>query len=384
MAATLVDRLRPFPGGMARAAGAGAALHKHRGKALGLWIAFLAGMVGASIWHDRSEPFRSPVASVSVSPAALPFVAGRDPSDLPLPQSPLRAIEEVTDLGPLPIRGGHNGLTAYSVYGYPFDRADQRNKVAFILTGTSQLQQLRQQALQKLPGAVALSLSPLAPDFATQVTTAREAGHEVLLEVMAENREMTPSSTANIVDPGPGALRVSLPPEENLQRLHLMMTKASGYVGLTFARDVGVLKQNSFMRDLLADVQSRGILMVSPDLTEEQIGNGQSVFLKPAERVDLQLSPEAIDLSLADLEQRARERGQVLVVAEATPLLIDRLINWLPGLAERGMVLAPPSALAPAPMVAGTQQQINATDSSHDDGAAPADNHADDHGAAHH
>lgn len=382
MAAALVDRLRPFPGGMAHAAGVEAALSKHRGKVLGLWVAFLAGMVGASIWHQQSEPFRSPVASITVTPAPLPFVAGRDPSDLPLPQSPLRAIEEMTDLGPLPIRGGPNGLTAYSVYGYPFDRTDQRNKVSFILTGTSQLQHLRQQALQKLPGAVALSLSPLAPDFAAQVTSAREAGHEVLLDVPAESREMTPASTANIVDPGPGALRVSLPPEENMQRLHLMMTKASGYVGLTFAQDTAVLKQNSFMRDLLADVQSRGILMISRDLTEEQTGAGQqSVFLKPAERVDLQLTPEAIDLSLADLEQRARERGQVLVVAEATPLLIDRLVNWLPGLSERGMVLAPPSALAPAPMASTAMQEHN---NSAADEPAHGDDHGDDHGAAHH
>ena len=57
-----------------------------------------------------------------------------------------------------------------------------------------------------------------------------------------------------------------------------------------------------------------------------------------------------IDAKLAQLEQIARERGSALgLVGAVRPVTMDRVTAWANGLAARGFVLAPVSALAQPP-----------------------------------
>ena len=57
-----------------------------------------------------------------------------------------------------------------------------------------------------------------------------------------------------------------------------------------------------------------------------------------------------IDRRLAELEALARERGAALGLAgAATPVLVERIAAWAPGLDARGLVLAPVSAMIRRP-----------------------------------
>ena len=61
---------------------------------------------------------------------------------------------------------------------------------------------------------------------------------------------------------------------------------------------------------------------------------------------DKPADPSAIDASLARLDQIAARRGAAIGVAgPPTPVLLDRLAVWAHGLAARGLVLAPLSAM---------------------------------------
>jgi polysaccharide deacetylase 2 family uncharacterized protein YibQ len=60
---------------------------------------------------------------------------------------------------------------------------------------------------------------------------------------------------------------------------------------------------------------------------------------------------ESIDARLAELEQLAKDRGTALgLVMRPTPVAVARIAAWTNGLADRGMTLAPASALAVAPV----------------------------------
>ena len=61
-------------------------------------------------------------------------------------------------------------------------------------------------------------------------------------------------------------------------------------------------------------------------------------------------SPTQIDQNLAELERIARDKGSALGLAGAPqPLTVQRITAWANGLIDRGVVLAPVSALAVPP-----------------------------------
>ena len=58
-----------------------------------------------------------------------------------------------------------------------------------------------------------------------------------------------------------------------------------------------------------------------------------------------------IDARLAELEQRAKDLGSALgLVMRPTPVTVARVAAWTNGLADRGLALAPVSALALPPV----------------------------------
>jgi polysaccharide deacetylase 2 family uncharacterized protein YibQ len=63
------------------------------------------------------------------------------------------------------------------------------------------------------------------------------------------------------------------------------------------------------------------------------------------QRFDGDLTPDAIDAALNQLEQTARLSGHAVGMAEASPLVIQRLTLWLKALPDHGIALAPLSSL---------------------------------------
>lgn len=353
-------------------------LQKRRGMVLGVWAAFWVGILGANVLQEAHKPFTSPEALLLLKPAPLPLVFGKDPEDLPLSPAPDKRVQEQSAEGNLPIVGT-DGAAPYTVYAYPFDQTDKRPRIALLLTGLGQQLRLLDEVSQKLPGAVGLSLDALTPELASAVASLRKRGHEVLLTIPAEGP--MPADGA-YDDAGPGALRPSLSLEENMQRLRLALSHATGYVGLSFNPQAAVVQQDEMQRALLKESLKRGLVLVSQDLPDaDPEAKEKDLRLKPAQRLDLQLTPEGVDLALSDVEQRAREQGAVLAVADASPLMIDRLTRWLPDVTARGYALAPVSALAPVlePVASAAHEGGGDTENAHDDAPTHETAHGTDH-----
>lgn len=305
-----------------------------------VWVAFLSGLTTAQVLLSHDQQKAPPQAVLSLEPTPLPLVAGEDPLNRPLVAAPLPGLEETTGEGQLPVIGP-DGQTPLRAYAAPFNRADPRPRLSIVLTGIGLQTAPLNEALRRLPGAVVLAFSAHTPGLGKALAAAREGGHEIMLEVPSDRLDASVGD-----DPGPGALRRALSAGENIQRLHLMMGRGSGYVGFILSPNSWANEDPNLGGALLSEAQKRGLLMITSSDALAGLGQSQgSPVLSRTLALDRELTPEGVEAALAELEQRAREAGQVVAVSPAYPLVLEKLKDWLPGLSHRGIALAPVSAL---------------------------------------
>ena len=285
-----------------------------------------------------------PAAATRAAIAPSPPQTGHAPDPAAAPDTDESAAVAVDPsliedgpFGPLP-RIGPDGRRALFAYARPFNFEDGRPKVAVMILGLGLRADLFDAALA-LPGPLGLQLSPYAPDLPALVERARRAGHEVLLGLPMEPADYPAS------DPGPHTLLVDNSHEENLKRLDWVLSRASGYAALAGAggRFAGS-EQAVAVLDVLA---RRGLALI-------EVGAGQLEgaaaaaglpYASAPHVIDQDPSAQVIDRALADLEAAALAGGSALGLAQDYAVSLERLRLWVTTLADKGLVLAPVSAV---------------------------------------
>lgn len=344
---------------------------------IAFWLVLLAGSAALVAWLEFAPPpeaaapvtapeAASPPASAPAGPAAAQRRADPPPGGpmaappaAPGPgglaaagpggiQEPDPALVEPRADGALP-RIGVDGRQPWRAYARPFDEADRRPRIALLVVGLGVSESATATAIERLPGEISLAFSPYGLRLERQFAAARAAGHEVLIGL--------PMEPANfpLNDPGPQALLTGLPPPENAARLAWALSRAQGYVGVTNAASA-VLRGERFtasaeaMRPVLETLRERGLLYV-----EARPGERAPATV-PSRAADLVIDERParaeIEGRLAELERIARERGVALGIAGPSPLSLDRLAAWAPGVGARGFALAPVSAVVARPATA--------------------------------
>lgn len=351
----------------------GFARHDHRRKKpiavfVALWIAFLGGLVGADIWyetHNNTSAEQQPLAAFSIGPTPLPWVAGVNPADQPL-AAPIVDLEEQTQDGKLP-RINANGQMPLTAYAYPFDKADKRPKVGVVLLSVGLESQELSQALLTLPGSVAFGFSLFTPSLAQTLAKARSDGHEAWLTLPAERVDSA------VWDAGPGALRKDLSLEENLHRLKVMMSKASGYVGFVIDPNTTVFSNPQLAEGFIDETRHRGLGVLTMDSELIEHGNSIGGLIAQAVRtLDPFKSSAGMNESLQEVELQAKNFGSALIFVPVYPTTLLSLQEWLPQLATKGLALAPPSSFIP--LTAAVETNTN-----HKEGEAPPSSQKEDH-----
>lgn len=291
---------------------------------------------------DGSPRFAEAVAAAPEEEVPL------DPVDMPVTLNPSRndALLERLRVGRVP-RVAPDGMAPWQYYARPFPQDDKRPRIAIVVTGLGQAAAATHAAIDRLPGAVSFAFTPSGENLQAQVDQARAKGHEVLLSV-----PMQPLGyPAN--DPGPNTLLANLTDEENVRRLEATLAAFTGYVGLTSKTDSGAefLTQRDSLRAVLLQAQRRGLTYL--DLWQASGSKAAAVAKElslPRAISDLQIdrvpSGIGIDAQLAQLERLAQANGVAVGFAEVTnPVSLDRLSIWAAGLRDRGIVLAPVTAV---------------------------------------
>jgi polysaccharide deacetylase 2 family uncharacterized protein YibQ len=273
-----------------------------------------------------------------------------EPVSTTLAPAPDRRLVERSRHGLLP-RVGQDGARPSEVYARRSSAtlpsgSRPVGRIALVVTGLGISQVATGDAISRLPGPISFAFAPYGGDLERHVARAREDGHEVLLQVPMEPFDYPDN------DPGPHTLMADGKGADNLEKLHWVMGRFTGYVGIVnfmgarFTSDAGALAP------VLRDLGERGLFALDDGSSpRSQLLAGAQSQKIPALRADVVLDavarPDAIDKELARLEALARERGQAIGIATALPLSVERLGRWTKSLEERGLLLVPVTALVP-------------------------------------
>ena len=302
-------------------------------------------------WRQRLRAHQGPaiisrdIIRLSERPLTAPPPATRRPAapppplapGAPLPAAPIAGFFAPGPLGPLPIIA-EDGRTPFQVYRRPFT-ANGRPMVALVIGGLGLNSSVTRQAIETLPAEITLAFTPYAEGLQGWIDMARAHGHEVLISAPMEPVDYPDN------DPGPNTLMAADPPAETLRVLEWVLSRATGYFGVTNAQGSRFLAADGPYRTLTAALRGRGLAFFDDGAAAHRTAG--PVLRGTADRIiDDQLSPAAIDQELVALEAGALQRGQALGSGSAYPVTLDKVAQWSLGLAQRGFQLVPASALA--------------------------------------
>jgi polysaccharide deacetylase 2 family uncharacterized protein YibQ len=199
-------------------------------------------------------------------------------------------------------------------------------------------------ALRKLPGPVTFAFAPYGSNLESQVSQARKRGHELLLQVPMEPFDYPDN------DPGPHTLLTSLEAGQNIDRLHWLMSRFQGYVGLANYMGGRFTASEQALGPVLREAAKRGLIYLddsaSPRSLASQIAGANNLpFAKADVTIDAVPTRADVDRALARLESAARAKGSVIGFTSALPAAIDRIARWAKGAESRGILLVPISAV---------------------------------------
>ncbi|MEE3625703.1 divergent polysaccharide deacetylase family protein [Nitrospirillum sp. BR 11752] len=304
--------------------------------------------IAVTLPEGGARPVEAPPAATGAADGAAAKAAAAhepDPMDMAVKLAPSRNDDllEKTRAGYLP-RMPAKGPAPWQAYSRPFPQDDKRPRIALVMADLGWSPSALEKVLARMPAAVTLAFAASAPNLQKAVDQARGDGHEVLLQVPMEPQDFPRN------DPGPGTLLTSLPDEKNVDRLETAMASATGYVGLTNLTGTKFLASHDSLQTVLRQVQRRGLIYVDswPTPASQATRIATELGLPRAVsdvQVDRAPSDAGVAAQLAELERLAKLNGVAVGYAQPYPVTLEAIARWAVGLRDRGIVLAPVTAV---------------------------------------
>ncbi len=292
----------------------------------------------------ETVPESTPEVNPRIEPATSREAAADPAFELPLRSVlPVDSLSESGPYGPLPI--AFENRRPWQVYGRAYGRDSDTPRVAIVLTHFGLGTRASADAISRLPADVTFAFSPYGRNLQSSVNDARAMGHEVLVMVPMEPRNYPAS------DPGPHTLLAAATAEQNIDRLHFVLSRFQTFVGLVVEMGSKFTTEADAVRPIMADLGRRGILFLdtSPRRTSttralaaeyEVLQSNSDMF------IDNNPTTDEIDRYLENLEQIARRQGTAIGIGRLTyAATVERVTAWAEHLSERGIELASLSAV---------------------------------------
>lgn len=296
-----------------------------------------AGRSGpAVIKVDRGDPSSPGDGIVIRDPAALSY----NPRLAHLPDS---SLFEETDLGPLPVRNA-DGLRPFDAYARPWSGA-RGARIAIVIGGLGISQTGTQAAINKLPEEVTLGFAPHGNSLSRWMRTARQEGHEIILQVPLEPFDYSAGADTR------RTLLVDASPAENRQKLHWMLSRITNYTGVMSYQGARFTANEASVDALMDELGRRGLLFLDEgtsarSLAEDSAARKGVPFAAADTVIDDEPQRGAILESLDTLERVARSRGFAVGVGSALDVTVATVAEWAQDARESGIELVPVSAVA--------------------------------------
>ena len=285
----------------------------------------------------------APPPPPEVSPLPVPET---ETGSITLPEVPLAELVEESQYGPLP-KVAPDGRRPIDMYARPSRYASAAAsgppRVAILVTGLGLPGGPTSEVIEGLPAPISIAYGAYGRNLQDGVTKARADGHEVLLQIPLEPNNYPTE------DPGPHTLLTTLPPQENMKRLQWLMSRYTGYVGVTNHMGAKFEAATDSFMPMLEELKRRGLLYVDDGSTQESptsqaanaIGLEYSVV---SVQIDGGQSAAEIEKQLAKLEEMAKQQGTAIGVVRLKPAAVKQLADWASKLEGKGLVLVPVSA----------------------------------------
>ena len=304
--------------------------------------------------EDPDQQGAAPATTPGMQQAALDTQAATPPPPPPppMPESetgsvtlsvvPVAELVEESQYGPLP-KVAADGRRSIDVYArpsrYAVAKAGDPPRIAILVTGLGLPNGPAGDVLKGLPAPISVAYGAYGRNLQEGVSRARDNGHEVLLQIPLEPNNYP------TVDPGPHTLLTTLPPQENMKRLQWLMSRYTGYVGVTNHMGEKFEVTSASLTPVMEELKRRGLLYIDDgsvkDSTAGQIAGAIGLDYSV---VSVQIDAGNVAKQLAELEAAAKQRGAAIGVVKATPATVKQLADWANKLEGKGFVLVPVSA----------------------------------------
>lgn len=266
-----------------------------------------------------------------------------------LPTAPIAGLQTRTRYGMVPTIA-EDGTAPVDAYARPFDNRLDQPTVSIILGGLGLNYTHTKTAIEQLPPEVTLAFSPHARGLRTWIRRARDAGHEVLIELPLEATEY------GRVRPHPLTITTDLSDEAVADRLDRFLASGTGYFGVINYQGDKLAQDSAQVARVLSHLESRGLAFIedgslSKSVFEAEAEERSVRYAKADKVIDTRIDANAMQQTLMALETEATETGSSLGTAIAYPITIDALRDWTAALEDRGLRLAPASYNLPVPSV---------------------------------
>jgi uncharacterized protein len=252
---------------------------------------------------------------------------------------------EQTRYGPVP-RIGTDSARPAEIYARPAVSLPGLPRIALLVGGMGLSLRATEAAIAGLPGAVTLGFAPYGADLARQTAFAREAGHELILEIPMEPFDFPRDN------PGPHTLVTDAGKAGNSDNLTWLMSRFTGYAGVANFLGGKFTADEKALTPVLRAIAARGLFYVDDGASARSLvmslAPGQALTAARADIViDSTAEPDAIEAALARLEAIARDKGLAIGVASALPVSVETIGRFARALDARGIALVPLSAAMP-------------------------------------
>ena len=191
-------------------------------------------------------------------PPGLPPPPEEETASITLVDVPVAELVEESQYGPLP-KVATDGRRPIDVYArpskYAVKAAGAPPRIAVLINGMGLSDGATAEAIKDLPAPISVAYGAYGRNLQDWVAKARQEGHEVLLQIPLEPLDYPTN------DPGPHTLLTTLPPEENLKRLQWLMSRFTGYVGVTNLMGAKFEPTQASFVPVLEEVKARGLLI---------------------------------------------------------------------------------------------------------------------------
>ncbi|WP_274423262.1 divergent polysaccharide deacetylase family protein [Chelativorans sp. YIM 93263] len=302
---------------------------------------------GSSVGSSRTG---SGPAVIQVDREALPHsndIVIRDPAalnhDPRLAHLPDRSLIEETDFGPLPIRSAE-GLRPFDAYARPWSGA-RGARIAIVVGGLGISQTGTQAAIEKLPEEITLAFAPQGNSLDRWMRTARQEGHEIILQVPLEPFDYSGDNHTRHM------LLVNASARENREELHRVLARITNYTGVMNYQGARFTADEAATEALMQELGDRGLLFLDDgtsarSLTETVAARSGVPFAESDDVIDARPQRGPILEALDSLERVARARGFAVGVGSALDTTVNTVADWAREARKRGIELVPISAVA--------------------------------------